>query len=199
MNRVTDAQEGAARASWPTGEPLDLGLICSFSIPIITICALIVLMIFVILLNIVFWWLPFFRICFPVPLKGERVMTCDPRTPSLGRGISFPPRVGADGRVAWSEGEQNIRESIRVILRTEPGERLRLPRLRRRPAAASCSSRTRPRPAARSRTGSRRRWPRWEPRIAVEAVDVEADPDDPRGRGRHHHLPARRDAGAQSA
>ena len=53
-----------------TAEPLDLGLICSFSIPIITICALIVLMIFVVLLNIVFWWLPFFRICFPIPLKA---------------------------------------------------------------------------------------------------------------------------------
>ena len=23
----------------------------------------------------------------------------------FGRGIAFPPRVGADGRVAWSEGE----------------------------------------------------------------------------------------------
>lgn len=44
-----------------------LGMICSFSIPIITICALIVLFIFVILLNIVFFWLPFLKICFPLP------------------------------------------------------------------------------------------------------------------------------------
>ena len=36
----------------------------------------------------------------------------------FGRGISFPPRVGADGRIVWSEGEQNMRESIRVILMT---------------------------------------------------------------------------------
>ncbi len=49
-----------------------LGMICSFSIPIITICAFIVLMIFLILLNIIFWWLPFFRICFPLPtLKAK--------------------------------------------------------------------------------------------------------------------------------
>ncbi len=49
-----------------------LGMICSFSIPIITICAFIVLMIFLILLNIIFWWLPFFRICFPIPtLKAK--------------------------------------------------------------------------------------------------------------------------------
>ena len=43
----------------------NLGMICSLSIPIITICALILLMIIVSLLNIVFWWLPFFKICFP--------------------------------------------------------------------------------------------------------------------------------------
>jgi hypothetical protein len=46
---------------------LQVGWICSFSIPIITICALFVLIMFVILLNIVFWWLPFFEICLPVP------------------------------------------------------------------------------------------------------------------------------------
>ena len=47
-----------------------LGMICSFSIPIITICALVVLMIFLSLLNIVFWWMPFFRICFPFPKRA---------------------------------------------------------------------------------------------------------------------------------
>ena len=41
-----------------------------------------------------------------------------------GRGMSFPPRVGADGRIAWSVGEGNVRESIRIILLTEPGERI---------------------------------------------------------------------------
>lgn len=46
---------------------LSLGLVCSFSIPIITICALILLLIIVNLLNIIFWWLPFFKICLPVP------------------------------------------------------------------------------------------------------------------------------------
>lgn len=44
-----------------------LGMICSFSIPIITICAMIVLFIFVLLLNIVFFWMPFLKICFPLP------------------------------------------------------------------------------------------------------------------------------------
>jgi hypothetical protein len=51
--------------------PLDLGMICQLSIPIITICALILLMIIVSLLNIVFWWLPFFKICRPLDLRAR--------------------------------------------------------------------------------------------------------------------------------
>ncbi|MFN2441758.1 MAG: hypothetical protein ABR517_03650 [Thermoanaerobaculia bacterium] len=43
------------------------GMVCSLSIPIITICALIVLMIMVKLLDMIFYWLPFFQICLPVP------------------------------------------------------------------------------------------------------------------------------------
>lgn len=49
---------------------IKFGVMCSFSIPIITICALILLMLLVALLNIVFWWIPLFRICFPVPKRG---------------------------------------------------------------------------------------------------------------------------------
>lgn len=48
-----------------------IGMICSMSIPIITICALILLLIIVNLLNIVFWWLPFFKICIPVPVAED--------------------------------------------------------------------------------------------------------------------------------
>ena len=49
-----------------------LGMICSFSIPIITICAFIVLFIFVLLLNIVFFWMPFLKICFPLPTFNSK-------------------------------------------------------------------------------------------------------------------------------
>ena len=42
-----------------------VGMICSLSIPIITICALILLMIMVQILNIVFFWLPYFQVCRP--------------------------------------------------------------------------------------------------------------------------------------
>jgi hypothetical protein len=49
----------------PDEQSVDLGMVCSLSIPIITICALILLMIIVSLLNIVFFWLPLFKICLP--------------------------------------------------------------------------------------------------------------------------------------
>jgi hypothetical protein len=70
MNRVTNMKD-ALDGKFADGKSVDLGLICSFSIPIISICALIVLMIFISLLNIVFWWAPFLRICFPIALKAK--------------------------------------------------------------------------------------------------------------------------------
>ena len=50
---------------------LSLGMICSLSIPIITICALILLMIIVSLLNIIFFWIPFLKICLPISIDVE--------------------------------------------------------------------------------------------------------------------------------
>jgi len=44
-----------------------LGWICSFSLPIITICAFIVLNIFLQILAMIFFWLPFLKICIPYP------------------------------------------------------------------------------------------------------------------------------------
>ena len=65
---------------WPLHKDLDIpdsgpcekdgmsfGMICSLSIPIITICALILLMIIVSLLDIIFHWIPFFIMCLPLP------------------------------------------------------------------------------------------------------------------------------------
>jgi hypothetical protein len=70
MNRVTSLKD-ALDGKFADAASVDLGLICSFSIPIITICALLVLMIFISLLNIVFWWSPFLKICFPIGLKAK--------------------------------------------------------------------------------------------------------------------------------
>ena len=43
------------------------GMVCSFSIPIITICALLMLIVIVTLLDIIFFWMPFFQVCLPLP------------------------------------------------------------------------------------------------------------------------------------
>ncbi len=47
----------------------NIGWLCSFSIPFITICAFIVLNIFLSLFNIIFNWLLFIKICIPIPTK----------------------------------------------------------------------------------------------------------------------------------
>lgn len=47
----------------------DIGMICSFSITIIFICAFVLLLIIMWVLNIVFWWSAFFKICIPIPVK----------------------------------------------------------------------------------------------------------------------------------
>jgi hypothetical protein len=68
MARVVDVQKLVKdKAVEDPDEGLNIGVICSFSLPIITIVALMLLMIMVSLLNIIFWWMPFFRICFPAP------------------------------------------------------------------------------------------------------------------------------------
>jgi hypothetical protein len=68
---VSNAKE-TLKGNVGQGQAFELGQICSFSIPIITICALIVLMIFIMLLNIVFWWLPLLRICLPIALPARK-------------------------------------------------------------------------------------------------------------------------------
>jgi hypothetical protein len=52
---------------------VELGMICTLSIPIITICAMILLFVIVLLLDIIFKWIPFFIMCFPLPgFKGKK-------------------------------------------------------------------------------------------------------------------------------
>jgi len=94
-----------------------------------------------------------------------------------GRGISFPPRVGSDGRLAWSEGEQNVREAIRVILLTEQRERLMLAEFGGSLGLFLFEPNTvTTRHLIKDRI--QKALARWEPRIQVEAVTVEPDPED---------------------
>jgi hypothetical protein len=55
------------------GSPqFDLAWICSFSIPIITLCAFIVLNIFLSLFDIIFRWMLFIKICIPIPIPRSK-------------------------------------------------------------------------------------------------------------------------------
>jgi phage baseplate assembly protein W len=95
----------------------------------------------------------------------------------FGRSLSFPPRVGPDGRVTWSEGEQNIRESIRVILLTNLRERIRLPDF----GGGLNTFLFEPNNVATQRAIEERilqALKRWETRISVESARVEEDPSD---------------------
>jgi len=95
-----------------------------------------------------------------------------------GRGMAFPPHVGADGHIAWSEGEANIREAIEIVLRTEERERVNLPSfgagLRRflfEPNTVATRFQIEDRIA--------KALQQWEPRIVVKSVEAEEDPRDP--------------------
>ncbi|ALP53816.1 hypothetical protein Tel_12105 [Candidatus Tenderia electrophaga] len=49
------------------------GMICSLSIPIVTLCALILMMIMVALFDLFFRWIPYLFVCLPIPgLKGKK-------------------------------------------------------------------------------------------------------------------------------
>ena len=86
--------------------------------------------------------------------------------------------MGDDGRVAFSEGAQNIRESIQIILMTDLNERLMQPDfggglspLLFEPNTAT----TRQLISAKITSA----LGQWEPRVNVETVDVESDPKGP--------------------
>jgi len=71
----------------------------------------------------------------------------------FGKGISFPPRVGADGRVVWSEFGGGLNRFL-----FEPNTATTRQLIRDRITKALAQ---------------------WEPRIAIESVAVEPDAQDP--------------------
>lgn len=95
----------------------------------------------------------------------------------FGQGMGFPPQLDADGRVAWSVGPTNIRESIRIILMTEPGERLMLPSF----GAGLGRFLFEPNIVTTHRSIEEavlQSLARWEPRIKVDEVVVQPDTRD---------------------
>jgi uncharacterized protein len=92
-----------------------------------------------------------------------------------GRGWSFPPRLDAAGELTLSENEEDIRQSIQIILGTTPGERVMRPdfgsglhALVFEPISARTIGLVRHRVEEALIT--------WEPRIDNITVEVTADP-----------------------
>ena len=97
----------------------------------------------------------------------------------FGQGMAFPPQVGADGSLTWSSGEENVRQSIRILLLTEPGERL----MREEYGCGLRRFLFQPNtPATRQLISERitQAVNRWEPRVVLDSVEVDPDPDDER-------------------
>ena len=94
----------------------------------------------------------------------------------LGRGWKFPFQFDrATGGVAYSEYEQNIKESITVILGTKPGERQMLPEFGCRMHELMFSANTQ---ATANSVAAyvKEALVRWEPRIEVTQVQAWPDP-----------------------
>jgi hypothetical protein len=72
MNAMQNSSlSGLMNGSAGGGGSSSVAWICGFNIPLITICAFFVLNIFLSLLNIVFFWLPFIKICIPFPAPSS--------------------------------------------------------------------------------------------------------------------------------
>lgn len=53
--------------------------------------------------------------------------TPDPQKAFLGVGWAFPPNLDPDGTISEASYEEDIRQAIRIILGTNPGERVMRP------------------------------------------------------------------------
>ena len=104
-------------------------------------------------------------------------MTIDNAMALLGRGVGMPLSPDAAGRMPTAAGPEKVRQSIFIILDTEPGERVMLPEFGcglRRFLMHPNNAATRAQIEREVNLALRR----WEPRIAVAQVDV-SPADDP--------------------
>jgi phage baseplate assembly protein W len=95
----------------------------------------------------------------------------------FGKSLGFPFRLDGTGRIAWSDGEANVRESIEVILRTDRLERIALPQFGAGLQRWLFAPNT-PDTHARIANAVEQALQRWEPRISLEDVSVAPSPDD---------------------
>jgi phage baseplate assembly protein W len=98
--------------------------------------------------------------------------------PIIGRGWSFPPRLDERGTIALASDQDEIEQSIQVILGTAPGQRVMRPDFGCRIHELVFA------PNNTATFGLARRHVaealgRWEPRIHLKHVEVEPDARQP--------------------
>jgi phage baseplate assembly protein W len=98
--------------------------------------------------------------------------------PIIGRGWHFPPMLDERGTMALTSDQDEIEQSIRIILGTVPGQRVMRPEFGCRIHELVFD------PNNLDTAGAARRHiaealGRWEPRINLKQVDIAPDPDEP--------------------
>ncbi len=108
-------------------------------------------------------------------------MTDQPTTRAIdfiGRGWSFPIRVDSRGGIALTSGAEEITASLRMILSTALGERVMRPEF-------GCAiwdhifDPITPSTLGAMTNAVREAVTRWEPRVELESVDAEPNPENP--------------------
>jgi phage baseplate assembly protein W len=94
--------------------------------------------------------------------------------PFLGTGWRFPIRPDPSGRLAYVSGDDNVEQSLRVLLQTSLGERVM------RPDFGTEAPRLVFAPGSRQflsllETTVKDAIVNWEPRVDVQSIDAEAD------------------------
>ena len=96
----------------------------------------------------------------------------------IGRGVAWPLRVDHSGSISLTTGVADLDSSVRLVLMTAPGERLMRPEFGCRihdMVFESVNANT----LGQMKLAVHEALARWEPRIAVDDVAVEPDPELP--------------------
>lgn len=96
----------------------------------------------------------------------------------LGKGLRFPVSVNLNGGVSTSSLEENVRQSIFVILGTAPGERINRPQFGCRIHDLMFAPNN-PLTAARAEIYCEEAIYKYEPRVSKVTVSAQANSDEP--------------------
>ena len=107
-------------------------------------------------------------------MNGQKI---DPQKAFLGVGVGFPVRLTSEQTLESAIYEEDIRQAIRIILGTNPGERLMRPDFGAglnqfvfEPVNTATM--------AQAKTRVEEALIDWEPRIVIDEVKVSADPSE---------------------